>query len=162
MLLAENTIKRFEGFRSEPYLDSKGVPTIGYGTTYYLDGTKVTMNDFPISENDATELMREIIARKWNSVKGSISVPLNDNQKASLISFVYNVGVTAFKESTLLRKLNLNPLDTSIRTEFARWKYSGGQIIQGLITRREKEAELFFKKKVQVKCCCSCFPCSCC
>lgn len=62
-------IKRWEGFRAKPYLDIVGVPTIGYGSTFYLDGTKVTMKDAPISEETASALTLSLIREKSPSVK---------------------------------------------------------------------------------------------
>ena len=63
----------------------------------------------------------------------------------ALTSFTYNEGSGAFGGSTLLKKLKVNPNDPTIRDEFMRWVYGGGEILPGLVTRREAEADLYFK-----------------
>lgn len=68
----------------------------------------------------------------------------NQNQYNVLVSFAYNVGNSAFKTSTLLKRVNRNPKDPDIRFQFMRWINSGGRKIKGLITRRNYEANLYF------------------
>lgn len=138
-------IKKFEGFRSKPYLDSVGVPTIGYGTTYYPNGKRVSISDELITESIGSNLL-SVSASKFESIVNSlVKKPINQNQFDSLISFVYNVGPTAFKKSTLLKKININPIDPTIRDEFMRWNKGGGKVIAGLTTRRALEANLYFR-----------------
>jgi lysozyme len=69
---------------------------------------------------------------------------INQNQFDALISFSYNVGINALKSSTLLKKLNLNPNDPTIRYEFMRWNKAAGRVLRGLTKRREEEANLYF------------------
>jgi len=137
-------IEEFEGFRSSPYLDSAGVATIGIGSTFYENGTSVTMNDESITRERARDLLR-IVAHKFAQSVDDLTRPINQNQFDALVSFTYNVGVYAFRNSTLLKKVNSNPCDESISYEFSRWKRAGGRVLQGLINRRKKEAELYFK-----------------
>lgn len=140
-----NLIKHFEGFSSTPYLCPARIPTIGFGNTYYEDGTKVTLKDKPITEQRATELL-EFIANKTFSenINKVVKVPLNQNQFDSLVSFAYNIGNKNFNWSTLLKKLNLSDYEGASQ-EFGRWNQANGKILNGLVLRRQKEKELFLK-----------------
>lgn len=140
-----NLIKDFEGFSSTPYLCPAGIPTIGYGSTYYEDGTKVTLKDKPITEERATELL-EFVANKTFSenINKVVKVPLNQNQFDALVSFAYNIGNKNFNWSTLLKKLNLSDYEGA-SSEFLRWNQANGKVLQGLNKRRLKEKELFLK-----------------
>ena len=120
-------IKSFEGFRASPYLDSAGIPTIGYGTIMYPDGSRVTMNDSDITEAQAEQyLMFEV----------------NQNQFDALISFAYNLGLGALHGSTLLKLVNQGDMNDAAN-EFPRWNRAGGQVIAGLTRRRLAEQQLF-------------------
>jgi len=141
--LAAVTIKKFEGFEPEPYLCPANFPTIGYGTTIYADGTKVSMDDEPIDEEKATEELLNHIKKVEKQVNGVLEVKLKSHQKAALISFVYNVGIGNFTRSTLLRKVNHCVDDQNIPTEFRRWTKGGGKVLRGLIARREEEVNLW-------------------
>lgn len=140
-----NLIKKYEGFESRPYLCPAGEPTIGYGSTAYADGTRVTMKDDPISEAKASMMLERYAAYVWQFVDDRMAHELNDNQMSALTSFAYNVGAGAFANSTLLRYINDNPLDPKIKTEFARWNKVGGKVVRGLVSRRKEEAQLYFK-----------------
>jgi len=141
--LAAEVIKKFEGFEPAPYLCPANVPTIGYGTTIYSDGTKVSMDDEPIDEEKATEELLHHIKKVEKQVNGVLDVNLKAHQKAALISFVYNVGIVNFSRSTLLRKVNHCVDDQNIPAEFRRWTKGGGRVLRGLIRRREEEVELW-------------------
>lgn len=137
-------IKQAESFKPLPYLCPAKVPTIGYGSTFYENGTKVSMNDKAISKDYATELLIKV-ATEFGS-KLLIKKPLNDNQFSACVSLAYNIGTGAFNGSTLLKKLNVNPNDETIFEEFLKWNKAGGKVLQGLVIRRNKEARLYFKK----------------
>jgi lysozyme len=137
-------IKQFEGLRLNAYLDSVGIPTIGYGSTFYEDGTKVKMGD-RITKERADSLFKLVVDTFAKNIDNRITAVLNQNQYDSLVSFTYNVGVGAFGKSTLLKKVNANPCDPSIRDEFLRWNKGGGRVLHGLTARRRKEADLYFK-----------------
>jgi len=79
-------------------------------------------------------------------VRGALTKEINENQFSALVCFAYNVGVGAFKKSTLLRKININPNDETIAVEFAKWTKAGGKVLLGLVRRRKAEADLYFKK----------------
>lgn len=138
-------IKQFEGLRLKPYLCSAGVPTIGYGNTQYLNGTKVKMSDSQITKLQAEVLLESIANSFAQSVFRQIKSNVNQNQFNALVSFAYNVGIGNFKASTLLKKVNIDPNDQTIKNEFLRWNKAGGKEIQGLTNRRKKESEIYFK-----------------
>jgi lysozyme len=139
-------IKGFEKFMAKPYIDAVGVPTIGYGNTYYLDGRKVDMRDSPITEGQATVLLETIFEKDFAKF---IPQNVNQNQFDAMASLVYNIGTGAFFKSTLRKKVKVNPNDASIEQEFLKWNKGriGGQLVElrGLTIRRKKESELYFK-----------------
>lgn len=137
-------IKRFEGFRSKPYLCPAGVPTIGYGNTFYASGKKVTLQDPPITEKEAEILLLDTIRIFEKCVDSYCTDELNQNQFDALVSFAYNVGCMNLKISTLLKKVNKDVKDPSIGKEFLKWKKSNGKVLYGLLVRRQQEAALYF------------------
>lgn len=139
-------IKSFEGFRSAPYKCPAGVPTIGYGATFYPNGKKVTMTDRAITEQEATDLLRNTLENFEKYVDSYCRDDVNQNQFDALVSFCYNLGPANLKASTLLKKINANPNDETIRAEFMKWVKAGGKTLKGLVRRREAEANLYFKK----------------
>ena len=138
-------IKSFEGFYSKPYLDPIGIPTIGYGATYYPNKKKVTMKDKPLTEKEASDLLKEMMVTYENDVKRLVKRELNQNQFDALVSFTYNLGSANLGKSTLLKKINANPCDKTIKDEFLKWNRAGGKVLNGLTRRRNAEAELYFK-----------------
>jgi lysozyme len=137
-------IKKYEGFKAKPYLCPSLVPTIGYGATYYEDGTKVKLTDTPITKERATELLMALLVPFEKAVDSYCVDTINQNQFDSLCSFVYNCGSNALKTSTLLKKLNKNPDDPKIKDEFLKWNRGGGKVLAGLTKRRQEEADLYF------------------
>jgi len=132
-------ITGFEGLKLKPYLCSAKIPTIGYGNTYYKDGKRVTMLDDAITKEEAFEMFKEIADRFALAVNRQLKKPVTQNQFNSLVSFAYNVGTGAFIGSTLLKKVNINPNDPSIKTEFLKWNKAGGVVVNGLTIRRNQE-----------------------
>lgn len=139
-------IKKFEGFMSKPYKCPAGIPTIGYGATFYPDGKKVTMTDKAITEAEGTALLASMLTKFEQYVDSYCIDTITQNQFDALVSFCYNLGPNNLKSSTLLKKVNLNPNDESIRAEFMKWTKAGGKTLKGLVTRRTAEADLYFKK----------------
>ena len=137
-------IKKHEGFRSHPYLCPAGVPTIGYGATYYKNGKKVSLSDAPISKSEGVLLLGDMLDRYENGVNRYVQHPINQNQFDALVSFAYNLGLGALKTSTLLKVINSNPNDPDIRRQFKRWVRASGRILPGLEKRRKEEADLYF------------------
>jgi lysozyme len=138
-------IKSFEGLKLKPYLCSAKVPTIGYGSTRYNNGVKVTLKDTPITEEKALVLLEDTLKQYELAVDAFCVDTINQNQFDALVSFAYNCGVGNLKSSTLLKKVNLNPSDPTISNEFLRWNKAAGKPLKGLTNRRIAEATLYFK-----------------
>ena len=130
-------IKRFEGCRLEAYKCPAGVWTIGYGHT------KGVIKGMKISKEEAEELLKQDVAIVELQVVNTVG-KLAACKIDALVSFAYNVGVAAFRRSTLCRKVKANSDDASIRAEFARWVYAGNKKLRGLVKRRAEEAEMYF------------------
>jgi len=139
-------IKSFEGFSAKPYRCPAGVPTIGYGATYYTKIKKVTMADAPITKAEATVLLADMLGTYERAVDSYCIDTITQNQFDALVSFAYNLGTGALKSSTLLKKVNADPNDPDIRKEFMKWVNAGGVTLAGLVRRRHDEADLYFKK----------------
>lgn len=134
-----------ETFKAKPYLCPAGIPTIGYGSTCYENGAKVTLKDATITEQRAMAMLKchidKIVAP---TIKKLVKTELNQNQYDALCSFIYNVGDGNFKSSTLLKKVNANRFDPTIQNEFMKWVHAEGKVLKGLVTRRMKEGNLYF------------------
>lgn len=141
----KNLIKKFEGLRLSPYLCSAGKPTIGWGSTYYENGNEVTMKDPKITEARANQIFDKAVQVYVDGVNGLVKSKITQNQFDALVSFAYNLGIKALANSTLIRKVNLNPKDSTITAEFLKWVNAGGKRIEGLVTRRQTEATLYCK-----------------
>jgi len=137
-------IKKYEGFKAKAYLCPANVITIGFGSTYYEDGTKVKLTDSPITQERATELLEALLVSYERSVDSYCVDTINQYQFDALCSFAYNCGVGNLKSSTLLRKVNKNPNDPTIKDEFLKWNKGGGKVLSGLTKRRIEEAQLYF------------------
>lgn len=137
-------IKSFEGLRLKPYLCSAKVPTIGYGSTFYENNKKVLMSDPPITKQRAEELLQLSADRFARKVMNLVKKPITQNQLNALTSFAYNLGSGALASSTLLKKVNVNPNNVTIKNEFLRWNKANGVTLKGLTNRRIKEADLYF------------------
>jgi lysozyme len=133
----------FEGLRLTSYLCPAGVWTIGYGNTFYEDGTPVRSGQ-TITKERAEQLFLLVANRFASDVQNLLRRTLNENQFSALVSFAYNVGIANLRKSTLLRKVNANPRDTTIRTEFLKWNKASGRELAGLTRRRQAEAVLYF------------------
>lgn len=146
-------IKNEEKFRSKPYLDSVKAPTIGYGTTYYENGKRVTLKDPAITIQRASELLAYQIGKEYSpAVTKAIKVPLTQNQFDALVSFAYNVGTSnnGMAGSTLVKRINAGIKDrATIEYWFGVWNkgtIDGEKVVlAGLVARRKREANLFLK-----------------
>lgn len=145
-------IAQFEGLRLKPYLCSAGVPTIGYGSTFYPSGRKVTMQDKPITQETAFWMLKQVANMFAKDVDSLVTSNINQNQFNALVSFAFNLGSDidsdnipeGLGDSRLLRRVNANPNDPEIAREFVKWNKAGGRVLDGLTKRRLKEAELYF------------------
>lgn len=123
------------------YRDPVGIPTIGWGTIRYPDSRKVKMGDV-ISQDEADEYLLHEVDEKVDGLSELIDVEVSESQFGALVSFAYNVGLGAFKKSTLRRKLNQGD-HWGAANEFRRWNKAGGRELKGLTRRRLSERNLF-------------------
>lgn len=139
-------LKKEEGFRSETYQDIAGVNTIGYGHTGYAAYPGNVINP-----QRGERLLQEDAQEAAKAVRDLVKVPLDDFQRAALISFAFNLGRGALQSSTLLKKLNAGDYQGAA-DEFPRWNKAriDGLLtpIPGLTSRRMRERAMFLKKKM--------------
>ena len=141
--VASALVRRFEGLYLTPYLCPAGVPTIGYGATYYMDGTRVTLNDPPITKQYAEALLLWMIRGKYLPVVLQLCPTLRKpNQIAAIIDFTFNLGSGQLKASNLRRKINAQEWD-QVPFELRKWVRGGGKVLKGLVLRREAEITVF-------------------
>jgi lysozyme len=133
----------FEGCKLTAYLCPANKWTIGYGNTYYETGKPVQQGD-KITQQEADDLFGLIAEDFAKRVRALLRVIINENQFSALVSFAYNAGVANLNKSTLLRKVNANPLDPTIDAEFLKWNKANGQVLAGLTRRRQAESKLYF------------------
>lgn len=157
-------IELSEGFRAKPYICPAGKPTIGFGSTFYENGTKVTMKDKSITRLRAIDLalwhLKPIALQVDSYTPDNITQGMFD----AIGDFIYNVGIGNFKTSTLCKKINANPFDPTIGTSFMAWIFGGDgthngidddgdglideagekQRLKGLVTRNEARVKMYF------------------
>lgn len=138
----KDLIKRFEGCKLKAYKCPAGLWTISCGLTFYPDGTKVKEGDV-ITQQQAEDYFNAIVDDFAKKVDALIKSNVSENNFSALVSFAYNIGMGNFQRSTLLRKVNANPKDPSIRAEFMKWTRANDKVLNGLVRRREAEAKLY-------------------
>lgn len=131
-------IKRYEGCRLDAYLCPAGVPTIGWGSTFYPDGSKVKLGD-KITQQVADDLLM------WYCIT-QIKLPcrvFSCNQKAALYSLIYNIGQGAFDRSKCRKAIEAENWSEA----YANWNWTkaGGKELPGLVRRRNEEKAIFFE-----------------
>lgn len=134
-----------EGFRSNAYLDTGGVWTFGYGSTYHYDLRRPVRQGDTITKEDALRYLRIYLDEAKREILQKAKVALNQNELDALMSFYYNLGPDQFFGSTLWRLLNKGTDRKIVANQFDKWIYDNGVIVPGLITRRAKEKALFLK-----------------
>ena len=139
-------IKRFEGYSDRPYKCPAGIPTIGYGNTYYPNGVKVKLTDKQITKEYANEMLAFVADNFAKDVLKVVKSNITVNQLNALTSFAYNLGMTNFRNSSLLKLVNNNPNDANIAKEFLKWNKANGKVLNGLTNRRIAESALYFTK----------------
>ena len=141
----KDLIAKYEGCKLEAYLCPSNVWTIGFGNTRYEDNSEVEEGD-KITKERALQLFDNILVKFVDGVSKLVTKPLTGNQFSALVSFAFNCGLGNLKSSTLLKKVNVNPKDSTIAAEFARWNKSNGKVLNGLTKRRKAESDLYFEK----------------
>lgn len=136
-------VKHFEGCKLKAYKCPAGIWTIGYGNTQYENGKAVKEGDV-ITLERAEQLLEIILIKFIQQVGELVKSNINQNQKDALTDFAYNCGVGNLKTSTLLKKVNADPKDKTIRAEFEKWTRANGKVLNGLVKRRNAEANLYF------------------
>ena len=150
MKLSNGGIARIEdreGARGQMYRDSAGLPTIGVGHLLTKDEVYSGKLHLPtgtvdwhvgLSDHEIRELLEMDAARAEATVSDAVAVPLTQSQFDALVSFVFNVGIHAFRDSTLLRMLNQGDY-AAVPEQLRRWVHSAGQVDPILVKRREDE-----------------------
>ena len=138
--LAADLCRMFEGFRSRPYLCPAGYPTVGFGSTFYPNGKKVTLNDQPITREQAEEMLQyELLSIVPHVLALCPTVSGNTNRTAALIDFCFNLGWPRLRASTLRKRVNEQNWPAA-RAEILKWNKGGGKVLKGLVLRRQAEA----------------------
>ena len=129
-------IRQWEGVRLEAYRDLGGVWTVGYGHT------ATAREGMTITEAEAERLLRADLEGFQNAVNDAVRVELTPGQFAALVSWTYNIGVTAMRRSTLIKRLNAGDYE-AVPAELAKWNKVDGRRVAGLANRRAAEAGLW-------------------
>lgn len=130
-------IKSFEGCKLDAYLDSVGVPTIGYGST----GSDIALG-LSWTQQECEDRLAHDVTKFCAKVESLVTTQVTDNEFAAMVCFAYNLGAGALAGSTLLKKVNAND-KASAADEFLKWDHAGGKILLGLTRRRQAERALF-------------------
>mgnify|MGYP003541688444 CR=1 FL=1 len=143
--------KEWEGLVPHEYLDSGGAPTIGIGhllTRSERTSGKIILRGQSLdyrngfTEQQCWDLLDQDLDGVERTINDAVKVPLNQNQFDALVSFAFNVGDNAFRDSTLLKLLNQGQYDQT-PAQLRRWVRDNGHVVQGLVNRREKEIALW-------------------
>lgn len=132
-----------KGFSSKSYICSAGKRTIGYGHVILPDDNIIE----PITEDQAEDILEKDVNVAENAINKYVKVPLTQNQFDALVCFVFNVGKTNFKTSTLLKFINEQLWD-KVPKQFMRWVYHDKTFIKGLENRRKIEVRLWNNENI--------------
>lgn len=132
--------RHFEGFRSKPYICPAGYPTIGYGTVFKPDGTRVTMEDPPITKQVAEDWLIQELKQNYLAgvFKASPKLVLYPEVWGAMGDFAYNLGVARYRSSTLRRRIDAEDWEGA-KAQLMRWTKAGGRELPGLVRRRKAE-----------------------
>lgn len=134
--------RRFEGCRLKPYLCPAGVATIGYGSTYYEDGTKVTLHDAPITKERAEALLLWMVRNRYLPAAVKLCPGADTAGRAAAVAdFAFNLGAGNLRSSSLRRSVNAQDWPEA-REQILKWNRAGGKILRGLTIRRQAEEAL--------------------
>lgn len=134
--------RRFEGCELEPYLCAAGVPTIGYGATFYEDGRRVRLTDSPISQDRANAILLYQVRTIFLPAVVRLCPQIDDEEQlAAIIDWTFNLGAGNLHASTLRKRINAGDWD-QVPAELRKWIRAGGRVLRGLVLRREAEVAL--------------------
>lgn len=140
--IAAALCRRFEGFYPKPYLCPAGVPTIGFGATFYEDGTRVSLTDPAIDRERAEDLLMWHLKSRFLPAVAALCPGIDDPERlAAIIDFTFNLGAGNLKASTLRRRINEGKWE-SVPAQLMKWNKAGGRVLNGLTIRRKAEADL--------------------
>ena len=142
--VAAQLCKTFEGFRAAPYLCPAGVATIGYGNTFYADGTQVTLQDKSITQAEAEQMLMQSLSAQYLPavLKASPRLLAHPEKLGALTDFAYNLGAARYRASTLRKRVDAQDW-AGAADELLKWTKGGGKVLPGLVRRREAERGLF-------------------
>jgi lysozyme len=144
IIIAAALCRAFEGLYLKPYMCPAGVPTIGYGTTRYENGVRVSLADPPITKERAEELLQWELRTACLPRVMKLCSQLEawgPAAVAAIIDFTYNLGSGNLAASTLRKKIQADDVDGA-RTELMKWVRGGGKVLPGLVRRRQAESDL--------------------
>jgi lysozyme len=134
--------RRFEGLYLLPYLCPAGIPSIGYGATYYEDGRRVTLKDSAITRERAETLLLWMVRTIYLPAVLRLCPAIDTPERlAALIDFAFNLGAGQLAASTLRKRVNASRW-AEVPAEIRKWNRGGGRVLRGLVLRREAEAAL--------------------
>lgn len=138
--IAASLCRPFEGLRLRPYICPAGYPTIGYGTVWKPDGTRVTMEDPPITKETAEAWLLHELQHNYLAgvLKASPKLITEPRVLGAMADFAYNLGVARYRGSTLRRRIDEQDWDAA-KEELMRWTRGGGRVLPGLVRRRKAE-----------------------
>ena len=141
--IAAAICRPFEGLRLRPYICPAGYPTIGYGTVYKPDGTRVTMDDSPITKETAEEWLLHELRHNYVAgvLKASPHLIAYPTILGALGDFAYNLGVSRYRASTLRRRVEAKDWEGA-KAELMKWTRADGRVLPGLVRRRKAECKL--------------------
>jgi len=134
-------IKGFESLRTRAYQDTGGVWTIGYGHTSAAGNPKV-FRGMVVSPESALRILYDDVSKFATGVEQLVTVTLNENQFGALVSFAFNVGLGAFKGSSVLKRVNSRQF-AEVPARLNLWVKDNGKVLKGLVRRRKAEGVLF-------------------
>ena len=142
--LAAALCRQFEGYKAKPYLCPANVATIGYGSTYYADGRKVTLEDAPMDEPTARALLMFELEHTYlpGALRHCPILATDERKCNAIVDFCYNLGTGRLQTSTLKRKINAQDWEGA-KEQLKLWNKGGGKVLAGLTKRRAAECALF-------------------
>jgi len=146
--IAPQLIRYYEQCRLEPYLDAKGVATIGWGNTVYIDNSRVAMDDQPLTQSEADKLF-DFWLNSFSTKVAAHVVGAKPNELAAFISLAYNIGLANFLHSSALR-VYLAGSKTGAANDIEMWNKAGNTVLKGLQRRRRAEKLVFLGATVSL------------